>query len=491
MSDNINITCDEIAFPAHGQAVVEARAQAEGEFKILSVTAAASATPTEVFAGEVRYTGKVRFDCLVLAEGKIDCISAVAEFSDKIASPDITSGMKITLMPEVINVEAEKNGGTIKMVAVVDTTAVATVSHEYACCGNTADNVYTETQTIEHCALRAEQSETVYVTDSVSSKATEVLYVSSRAVVTDVTPKGDEVKVSGTVYSNIIVRTEGDMIASERVVTPFVKDVAAYGAAEDGIAYATAHIDSSTATSIVGENRLELAVTMGLDVLVMECRETEAATDVFCADNEIEVSSVTAECFKPERMITVTDTIDGQIPLAAERLAADNVLCVSGAFCTISDVSVDNGRVTVEGLVGGDIVYYNAEHNTSDTLAFRLPFSIPLAAHVDGSEVKATACVTDVSVRIRRESVFDIKAEVAFTLFAADRKQATFVTDVKLGEPIARPDASVIIHIAKPGETLWQAAKALCCSPDRVKEQNSASAPYSGGERLINFCNKA
>ena len=64
------------------------------------------------------------------------------------------------------------------------------------------------------------------------------------------------------------------------------------------------------------------------------------------------------------------------------------------------------------------------------------------------------------------------------------------VESVTVGEPIPRPDATVIVHIARAGETLWQAAKALCCSPDRVTEQNDCAAPFVGGERLINFCEK-
>ena len=492
MSDNINIKSDEIVRLAHGQAVVEARQAIDGECRILSACASASAVPGEVFAGEARYSGKVRFDCLAQFGDKVDCISVVAEFSDKIAAADITTGMKIAFIPEVINVEASVDGGAVKTVAVVDVTAIAVRSVEYACIAEPEQGIYAEKQTVEHCALCAEQSETVYVADSVSAgKASEVLFVTSKAVVTGAQAADGAVKVTGAVYSYIVVRTDGDMISAERVVTPFAKDVSAHGATESNIAFATATVETSAATAVVGENRIELAVTLCLDVFAMDCSEIEVVTDVFCADNEIEVMTASAECYRVEPSVTVTDTVDGQIPLASDRLAADNVLCVTGTFCTLSDVKIDDKRVTAEGLIGGDIVYYNAEKNVADTIAFRLPFSIPLSVHATADEIRATAIVTDVAVRVRRESVFDIKAEVAFTLDMSTRKPCTLVTEVTVGEPIPRPDASVIVHIAKAGETLWQAAKALCCSPERVREQNaSATAPYAGGERLINFCNK-
>ena len=140
--------------------------------------------------------------------------------------------------------------------------------------------------------------------------------------------------------------------------------------------------------------------------------------------------------------------------------------------------------------MGGDIVYYNAEKNAVDSLSFRLPFSMPLSVHTDAKNAHVTACVTDVAVRVRRESVFDIKAEIAFTVMSSTPQSCRIIESVGMGEAIPRPDASVIIHIAKAGETLWQAAKALCCSPERVEQQNDATAPYAGGERLVNFCSK-
>ncbi len=491
MSENIKIKSDEIVYAARGQAVVEARQPLESECRILSVTASASTMPSEVFAGEARYAGKVRFDCIVLIDGRIDCISSVAEFSDKIVSPAIASGSAVTLMPEVINVEASADGGTLKAVAVVDTVAVTTKSDEYSCLAEPDDGIYAEKRTVEYCTVCAEQAESVYVTDSVgAAKITDILCATSRAVVTGAEAASGEVKVTGTVYSDAIVRTDDDMVSSVRIVTPFVKSISAFGANDGNTAFAVANVTDTAATLVSEENRIELAVTMTVNVTAVDCRTVEAVTDVFCADYEIQPKTAYAACCTASPLVTVTDAVDGQIPIAEDRLAADNVLCVTGVSCTLSNVSVQDKRVIAEGLVGGDIVYYNAEKNAYDTVAFRLPFSMPLSAHVDAQDVTATAVVTDVSVRIRRESVFDIKAEVAFTLRASSKAECEFVESVGIGAPIPRPDASVIVHIAKQGETLWQAAKALCCSPERVLQQNEATAPFAGGERLINFCNK-
>ncbi len=491
MSENINIKSDGIINIARGQAVVEARADAPAGCKILSASAWAVTMPGEIFAGEVRYTGKVTFDCLILTgDGAMECVTTVAEFSDKITSPEIAAGMNMTLIPEVINIDTAIESGAVKLIAVIDTSALTVMPREYTCLSVPDDGVYAENRTFEYVSLIAEQTETVYITDSVAvNNVTEVLFASSRVSIGGVETSEGEIKISGTVYTDAVLKGESGASAA-RVITPFAKSIPALGVTSDSFAYATAAITDTAATYIDGENRLETSATLMLSVTAFDRKMSDCVVDVFCADYEIETKPVTAKLQACEKLAIVTDTVDGQIPIPSEKPAADNVVCISGAFCTLSDTKIDGGRVIAEGLVGGDIVYYNAENNAVDTIAFRLPFSMPLSIHTDMTNVAATATVTDISVRVRRESVFDIKAEVSFALRLSSETECTFIESVKIGEPLPRPDASVIVHIAKPGETLWQAAKALCCSPESVEKQNAFAAPYAGGERLVNFCKR-
>ena len=486
MSENINIKSDEIKEIAHGQAVVEARQATDGECKILSASAWAVTTPGEIFAGEIRYIGKVTFDCLVMIGGAIECITTVAEFSDKITSPEIYAGMNATLIPEVINVESSVDAGGVKLVAVVDTTALSVISREYSCLSVPDEGVYAEKRPMEYMTASAALVETVYVTDSVAAGgASAVLCARADIAMGGVSTADDEVKVSGTVYTDAVVKDNDGTVRGMRIATPFAKSIAAHGVKDGDIAYATAAVSDVSATCVDG--RIETSATVMIAVSAFESRTAEAVTDVFCSDYEIEPARVTTVLQTCEPVKTVTDTVDGQIPIPADKPAADNVVCVTGVFCTVSDIKSD-GKIVAEGLVGGDIVYYNAENNVYDTLAFRLPFGLPLAVHTDMKNIRASATVTDIAVRVRRESVFDIKAEVSFALEMSNETECTVIESVKLGEELQRPDASVIVHIAKPGETLWQAAKALCCSPESVESQNAFAAPYSGGERLVNFC---
>lgn len=490
MSENCIIKSDEVSKIASGQAVVEARQALGYDCRVLSVSASVYVTPGEVFAGEARYAGKVKFDCIVIHDDKPECVSAVAEFTDKISSPEITAGTAPVLVPEVINAEAQVVDGMLKAIAVVDSALYGVKHCAVECAGEPTEGIYSDKTELEYETAVCEATDTAYISDSMSEvKATEVLFTSSKPTVTKAECADGEVRVSGAVYTDIIVRTEDGLIASYRMITPFVKSASAPDVTEDCKAVAACQIADSAVTFVTDDagNRIDLSLTLRTDVKAIKKNTATVNIDVFSADNELEVESIEAEVCRHEPIACAIDAVDGQVTLDADKGGADNVLCVTATACRVTAAEVKNGRVNVEGLVSGDIVYYNAEKNAVDCMAFKLPFSMPLAVTTDAEKVDVQATVTDVSVKVRRGSVFDIKAEVAFCVSAKTCDKIKIVKSVECGAPIVRPDATVIVHIAKAGETLWQAAKALGCSPELVQEQNAVTPPYKGGERLVNF----
>ena len=73
--------------------------------------------------------------------------------------------------------------------------------------------------------------------------------------------------------------------------------------------------------------------------------------------------------------------------------------------------------------------------------------------------------------------------------YAACREETKYIiTELDLGEERALPTGAVAIHIARKGETLWEAAKALGTTPENVLLQNPGiTLPLSGGERVVTY----
>ena len=152
-----------------------------------------------------------------------------------------------------------------------------------------------------------------------------------------------------------------------------------------GVHHRDQAVTDAVASLVAAEsNRIELAVTLVVDTRVFAvCKRgigsptvTDSTTHTVVsvdsrtvnaisaftsntdsrrsADNEIEAKTAELKtvCIEPQQ--TVTDIVDGQVKLDPEKPAADNVLCVNGASVTLGGVTVENGRVNVEGLAGGE-----------------------------------------------------------------------------------------------------------------------------------------
>ena len=121
--------------------------------------------------------------------------------------------------------------------------------------------------------------------------------------------------------------------------------------------------------------------------------------------------------------------------------------------------------------------------------AVELPFSLTVSANLkEGDVVTARGIVTNVNVKIRRDGELEIKADIAVEYSACREEVKYIISELAVGEERALPTGAVAIHIARKGETLWDAAKALGTTPENVLLQNPGIAlPLSGGERVLTY----
>ena len=161
---------------------------------------------------------------------------------------------------------------------------------------------------------------------------------------------------------------------------------------------------------------------------------------------------------------------------------------------TAQRVTVTNAAATaddemlVEGVVGGNVIYYCAEANSENSVAVELPFSLKVAVPglKEDDEVYARGEVISASLKIRRGNEIDVRAEVAFEVCAAASSTKCVITELTEGEARIIPTAAISVHVARPGESLWDVAKATGTTPEAVMAQNpDLELPLKGGERVI------
>jgi phosphotransferase system HPr-like phosphotransfer protein len=213
-------------------------------------------------------------------------------------------------------------------------------------------------------------------------------------------------------------------------------------------------------------------------------------TDAFSVTNELKSTGESLEVCRNKQNATFADRVEGTVTLDINMPSADNVLAVTGAKLNIASAAATDGRVSYDGVVSANIIYYAAEENQKASVAVELPFSINSECRnaADGDTVTAKGAVTMVTTKIQRGNEIQIKADIEIEYVLSGSETRYVITELSLGEERVLPSAAFSVHIAKGGETLWDVAKSLGMTPELVLTQNPGlGLPLIGGERVIAY----
>ena len=81
-----------------------------------------------------------------------------------------------------------------------------------------------------------------------------------------------------------------------------------------------------------------------------------------------------------------------------------------------------------------------------------------------------------------------IEAECSLRLFCTltSSQESEYVSDLSVGEEVREERGAVEVFFAAAGDTLWEIAKKMQCSPEALKEScPGMEFPLSGSERIV------
>lgn len=478
---------------AAGQAVIEARLLPAGFTvgKVLSASADVSVTAGEVFTGEARYGGKANFRVLVLdGDGICRSLDYVAEFSDKLTGDGITANTQPQLSACVLDTDivlATEN--EIKLACVAEVYLTGIGGESVNCLTGGGDGIYTHDDRLDFARLSGRGTESHSFSEAVAvSEMDELLFIEPRCVVMKRAADSDCVRVEGLIITDVVGRS-GDAAVSVRQETPFSAELSAIGAHGGDICSVRASVQSAHAELTHGES---CAVACDFTLEFTYCTFTEdvinPVCDAFSVTNELLIAGASVSVPMPLEDETFFERVEGKVTLDDNMPPADRILSACGCRLSITDATAGDGKLTVEGMAASNIVYC-AEDGQKSSATVELPFSLTVPASLkNGDTVSAHGVVTNVSVKVRRDGDLEIKADIAVEYSACREEVKYVINELTVGEERALPTGAVAIHIARKGETLWDAAKALGTTPETVLLQNPGiSLPLSGGERVITY----
>ena len=478
---------------ATGQAVVEARLLTGGFTvgKVLSASADVSVKSGEVFTGEVRYTGRANFRVLVLdGDGIFRSLDYVAEFSDKLTGDGITAGTQPILRASVLDTDivlATEN--EIKLACVVEVYCIGIVDDSVRCLTGGGDGVYTHDDRLDYSRMTAKGSESISYSDTLSvANFDEILLSEPRCFIIKRSVSTDVVNVEGVIINDFTARS-GDAVTSARQETAFTAELSAMGAHDGDTCIVACQLTRSQAELISGESP-QIASSYTVDFTFCTfCEDViNPVCDAFSVTHELLISGESVTVPMPVCDDTFFERVEGKVTLDENMPAADRVLAACGQNLSITSAYAGENKLTVEG-VASSVIVYSSEDGQKASASIELPFSLTVPAPLrEGDIVMACGVVTGVTAKVRRDGELDVKADIAVEYSAVRNEVKYVITDLSLGEERALPTGAVAIHVARKGETLWDAAKALGTTPENVLLQNPGLVlPFSGGERVITY----
>lgn len=483
---------------ASGQAVVEARLLPDGGAqiaKVLSIATDCVVTPSEVFAGEARYSGRVSFKVLYVdSNGANHSLDYNADFTDKLMHNELIAGLKPIMTATVLDTDIVwVSEGEIKLACVAEVNLNVVMSEQMRCLTSGGDNIYTHDDRLDFCKMTSVADQNFSVTNALPGvKASKVLISEARAIVTRRAANLDSVTIEGSVINDLCCESEDGSIFGYQLVTAFSEEIPSPGAHADNVVCVFTKINNCRVNiEMDGDANFSIAAEYNLNA----CATTFAGAsinpivDAFSVKNELLLEGSSVKICRNKCNETIADRVEGSVTLDTNMPIADNILAVTGARLTVSNAVPGDERLVLEGIASCNIIYYSAEMNSKNSVAVELPFSITVNADVAiGDSVSAWGQITALSTKIRRGSEIDIKADISVEYTAAGEDVKYIITELKMGEERALPTGAFAIHIARGGENLWDVAKALSTTPELVLLQNPGLVlPLNGGERVISY----
>lgn len=462
--------------------------------KILTVSCVPDINASECFTGEARYTGKVSFKVLfVSAEGGNHCMDYIADFSDKLTSEGITTGMRPEFESRILDTDiVSVSSNELKLATVVEVELFAAASVRVKYLSGGGENIYTHEDEIEFCSLSAECSSTFTISDSLNDIKAVKLLMSEPKVITQRRNVGnDSVTVEGKAVCNMIFETADGMLMSRRLETPFSQQAGAAGATPSHLAIGNAKLAAFNINfETDGETSgVTAEFTIDLFTQIYADQSIKPIVDAFSVSHELLTTTESLNVIRNKLCATVEDRVEGSVTLDINMPIVDNILASAASKLHVSNAHAMNGKVLLEGIVTSGIIYYSAELNSKNSVAVELPFSLTLPCPVsDGDVINAAGIVDEVTVKIRRGNELDIKADICVSISAGEKTTKFVITNLTQGDEIQIPSSAISIHVAKAKETLWEVAKVLCTTPELILLQNpNLILPLSGGERIITY----
>jgi hypothetical protein len=458
-----------------------------GAEKAVCVIANARITSCEALQGE----GKVNYKAIYRviyknAEGGTDCYEQSFDHQTSVKSPVITPKCYLDLEIGVLSCEfVGKSDIKVRTAFEIRGYCIHGYSFEAI---EPGDGICKKTSPVIVESISAIRESEIVATSASDIKEAidKILSYDTRIVLKKVTAATEICEIDGECFVQLIYTSGGNLL-SRCISVPFETEILAPGMKSGNDVYCSAAASSTTITleNASGGSSLKLDIVVAIKGFSVERQEVMLVTDAYSCKKELKLTSETVFLDDSVCLSNVLEKLSGSVRLDEGSKRIRSVLCVCPPSVGALTAS-NNGSLAVEGIVSANVIYLDEDEQMSAILA-EIPYHFVISrdfACQDNLYAKAT--VTCLTARARHNDQIELSADVYIEVFGSNMRQLKIVSAIEELGDREQNECAISLYIVRPGETLWDVAKALMSEEETLAKLNpDLKLPFVGGEKVL------
>ncbi len=457
--------------------------------KVLSLAVDARCTSAEPYDGYAEIAGRTGFRLTYLdREGNPKGVDLSAEFSVRADGEFVPSD---SLSAEIAVVETDVQADDVLKLSAVLDVSVCAIRREELNVLVDADGCYKTLKDIYLPSFIAFKT-TASPFDAEQDAGGEVTSVLS--MTTDCIMKKAEATDGGASLAATVVSTvayvEGGEIKQRRFEIDLEEELGLDGVQKGDAVSVQACIKNAKLVlqGVTDDNVLRIEGEAGFKVRVFRLGTYSIVKDIFNLSNETDITlgEIDFTCF--DGCGYFLEKAGGTAMLGDNRAAGIAVSAIPYAHAVTTKANLeDDGTLSVEGIVNADIIY--TDENGFNSVRTEIPFTLSLTSEkLLSKQLKVGVQVQKISAELRREREIDIDMILAISVCGFSTLNASYITDIVLGDEKAQNTSGISLYIAREGDGLLDLCKALTAMPDDIIAQNpTLEFPLAEGTRVVYF----
>lgn len=476
--------------------------------KVLDVSGNVSVSEKSVHSGKIFIRGKVSMTVLYTPDGdtvsKVKCLTAEKEFTHSADAGNLDDNVRMSaeIEPESFNytlINSRKL--SLRCVLAIDIKLSCPEEFEISTSGQADENICTRSRRLRLCSNPITSENRISICEqfelpSDKPSVSEILKTSVFPQSLEFTLMDGKALAKGqaricTVYTSV---DDGTVCFIEHTL-PFSEFLDVEGAEEDmegEIDYSVSDIYSEIRDDSDGEPRI-IGLDLGLSASVRGHRiyEPQILCDAYSMHGTANITSNTKllEQLVDNTTAQLTHKFSIQLPAAFPEISQ---LCDVNATASVSNISAENGEITVTGNISGNIIYLSDDESMplcsfTDTSEFT--HNIPAPNISSDSVCEAKIFVEHISYTINGSRTIELRVVLGLCIRSYINEEIPVITDIDIEEDTdTAPKPCIVIYFVKSGDSLWSIAKKYRTTVESLMECNNLSSDSINVGQQIRIC---